>query len=350
MRKALYILSILAVAVSCERSFDISKQVGESTVWMSFIPSNDYDTTFFILQATTPLAGATNPVLTRDESVEVKVNGHSLTLEKDGRSVPDRIQFYATDHVFSPGDRVETVATVPGVGSVSASCEVPEPFPTFTWTARRVPRSSSNSFLMVVDVDYTDPGDGGYYGAVVMQYSEDDSQFEDQDPETGEKYWGEISHSSHTDALSPWPMVDSDALSAMGEEPITVSPKKNNTLSGWYPEVQIWNDTADSAPKDGRRRMTFASLCRESPAHVDYTGGSFDGWAEHSYKYQLVLYRFSESYYNYLKARYNSSNNEFSQLGLSPASFVYTNVKGGAGVCGAYTVLASDWIELPPVE
>ena len=79
---------------------------------------------------------------------------------------------------------------------------------------------------------------------------------------------------------------------------------------------------------------------------MDYTDGEYHGWVERSIKYSLVLYRFSESYYNYLKARYNSDHNDFSSLGMAPASFVYTNVSGGAGVCGAYVVSETDWIEL----
>jgi hypothetical protein len=354
MRRAFIVLASCIALAACERSFDISKEVGESTVWMSFIPSNDYDTTFFILQATTPLVGVAEPVLTRDESVEVKVNGQPLSLEKNERSIPDRQQFYATDHVFAPGDRVEAVATVPGTGTVSASCEVPQPFPTYTWTISRVPRpSSSVSFTMYVDIDYTDPGDGGYYGVVLMQYWECESQWEDRDPETGEKYWGEITHEEHTGALTPWAMSDSEALSASAEEPVTVMPRYFNylnTRTDNQRRVQIWSDKPGSAPAGSTRRITFASRCNESPAHVDYDRGEYHGWADYRYKYRLVLYRFSESYYNYLKARYNSSYGDFAEMGLSPASFVYTNVKGGAGVCGAYTVLSSDWVTLPPAE
>ena len=166
MKRCFAIIASCIALVACERAFDISKQVGESVIWMTFIPSNDYDTTFFILQATTPLIGKTNPVKTSGESVEVKVNGQSLKMEKSDRSVPERHQYYATDHVFMPGDRVEIAATVPGTGSADASCIVPEPFPAYDWSARLVKRSEGGQALFV-DIDYADPGDGaGYYGAM----------------------------------------------------------------------------------------------------------------------------------------------------------------------------------------
>lgn len=345
MRRVFAIIASCIALAACERSFDISKQVGESTLWMSFIPSNDYDTTYFILQATTPLVGATNPVRTSGESVEVKVNGQTLRMDKSDRSVPDRMQFYATDHVFVPGDRVEVAATVPGTGSADASCVVPEPFPAFIWTARLVKRSEGGQALFV-DIDYSDPADGaGYYGAAVCQYTEQDNQWLETDPETGESYLGEIIHSSHTGFLSPCPMSDAEGLSAASENPVTVIPSYFNTLSsnGSRQSVQIWSDVSTPTLADGRRRMTFASVCYEQPSgRREYSRG----WSESRYKYRLVLYRFSESYYNYLKARYNNNSDEFSSMGLAPASFVYTNVRGGAGVCGAYTVISSDWIEL----
>lgn len=348
MKRAVAIIALCIAMIACERSFDITRQVGDSTVWMTFIPSNDYDTTFFIVQGTTPLAGTTDPLKTNRETIEVRVNGLPLTMKKDGRrSVPDRVQFYATDYVFSPGDMVEVSASVPGAGSVSASCEVPEPFPSYAWKARLVPRTSLSVYTMVVDIEYDDPGDGGYYGAAVVQYLESDTQWEETDPETGEKHWGKVRHETNTSSLSPCSLSDSDGFSAQAEGPLSVSPKRFNYLSGGvYQAVQIWCDTPSTVPVDGQRHMTIASHCYESPAREDYTGGTHDGWSEHHYKYKLVLYRFSESYYNYLKARYNIDHDDFSSLGLAPPSFVYTNVKGGAGVCGSYTVISSDWIEI----
>lgn len=346
MRRVLIIILALAALCGCERSFDISGQVGDSTIWMTFIPSNDYDSTFFFVQAATPLVGKTDPVLTTGESVEVLVNGQPLTLEKNRRSIVDRLQCYVTDHVFKSGDVVEASATVPGVGTVDASCEVPEPFPSYSWKTWIVEKTDRINTLFV-DIEYDDPGDGGYYGAVVCQYIEETSQWEDNDPETGEKHWGEVTHSTRTGYLPPCAMTEMDGLSAGSENPITAMPMYYN-----YPfdrfdssrRVQIWSDAPNSSSKDGRRHMTFASRCNEQPGRTDYTGGTYHGWTEHHYKYRLVLYRFSESYYNYLKARYNSDNDDFSSLGLAPASFVYTNVRGGAGVCGAYTVIYSDWI------
>lgn len=346
MRRVISIIMICLSLASCERYFDISKQVDDGTIWMTFIPSNDYDTTFFCLQATTPLAGLTEPVITKNESVDVLVNGKPLKMKLDAKSIPDRLTFYKTGYKFTPGDKVEATATVPDVGSVSASCTVPEPFPPFIWKTRVIPRNSSYNAL-VVDIEYEDPGNGGWYGAAVIQLCEKAGQWEETDPETGEKYWGELEFSTQVRFLAQVSMTDSNGISASGEDPVQVSPKYYNTLSGNHPKVQIWCDAPGTSNDSTRRSFSFASNFYEEP---DEYSENYDGLRAHrnfyKYKYQLVLYRFSESCYNYLKARYNSDHGNFSGLGFAPSSFVYTNVEGGAGVCGAYTVISSDTITI----
>ena len=349
MRKILLILPVLAGLAACERSFDITKQLEEGVVWMSFIPSNDYDTTFFIVQGTTPLIGYPSPKRTSGESVSVKVNGQSLELEKSNRSIPDRMQFYATEHVFSPGDLIEVTATIPGLDDVSASCEMPGLFPDYTWKARN-PEPEKRSFTLYVDIDYADPNDeGGFYGAVVLQRSDTDSQEAKWDPDSKDWIWGEIKHRTDSKGLMPTAMTDLGSLSAASETPVSVMPRYYNFMKGGesYSSVQIWKDIPGYTSKEGRRHITIASTCYEGAksSYYEYPENSISK-SERRYTYRIVLYRFSESFYNYLKAQYNNNGSEFFELGLAPVSYVYTNVHGGTGVCGAYTVTSSDWIEL----
>ena len=351
MKRVLAIIVSCVAMVACDRYFDVSDQVGEGIVWMSFIPSNDYDTTFFILQATTPLVGVTKPVLTRDESVEVTVNGRPLDLEKSERSVPDRMQYYATTCSFKPGDRVEAVATVPGTGSVNASCEVPEQFPAYSWKTS-LARRSDDEYTLYVDLDYADSGEGGYLGAAVVECCDADSQSGMEDPETGEIIWDEIEHSTIEGALYPSSLSDGEGLAAGSEDPVSVSPKYYNYYNmneiGRNGNVQIWYDAAGPAPAGGRRQVTLAVHPSYMSGVTDYhfPGEGYHHRVDRRCKFKVVLYRFSESCYKYLKAQYNGQTSDFSEVGLAPASFVYTNVKGGAGVCGSYTVIATDWFDV----
>lgn len=350
MKKALLILPVLAVLAACERSFDISKQLGDGLVWMSFIPSNDYDTTFFIVQGTTPLVGYPEPRKTSGETISVTVNGRPLELEKSERSVPDKMQFYATEHVFEPGDLIEAGASLPGMAPVSASCEMPGNFPDYTWKLRR-PKASQDRWALYADIDYADPKDeGGFYGAAIVQECAIDGQLAEWDPENGEWVWGEVTHDVLTTWLRPSALTDIGSLSASSEDPVIVTPDIYNYMSGYFEEmhpVQIWKDMPGYAGADGRRSLTLAATFHEGSKRFDIeVPGEYARWQERHYTYRIVLYRFSESFYNYLKAQYNNNGSEFFELGLAPVSYVYTNVRGGAGICGAYTVVSSNPLEL----
>ena len=55
-------------------------------------------------------------------------------------------------------------------------------------------------------------------------------------------------------------------------------------------------------------------------------------------KLKLLVYTLSEELYGYLNAEYNKNNNVLSMLGLAPSNFAYSNVDGGYGVLGGYSL------------
>ena len=57
-----------------------------------------------------------------------------------------------------------------------------------------------------------------------------------------------------------------------------------------------------------------------------------------SQKLKLLVYTLSEELYGYLNAEYNKNNNVLSMLGLAPSNFAYSNVDGGYGVLGGYSL------------
>ena len=57
----------------------------------------------------------------------------------------------------------------------------------------------------------------------------------------------------------------------------------------------------------------------------------------------LLVYTLSEELYGYLNAEYNKNNNVLSMLGLAPSNFAYSNVDGGYGVLGGYSL--REWIK-----
>ena len=124
---------------------------------------------------------------------------------------------------------------------------------------------------------------------------------------------------------------------------------------GMYNYVFSWVDVPDKEPQTGHQQV-----------RVHYRGGSFDTGAEvpegywdwswagdvfngvtshYEYRYSLMFYNYDENCFNYLKARDNKEN-ELALFGLAPASFTFTNVQDGVGVCGSYMVSATDWFTI----
>lgn len=65
------------------------------------------------------------------------------------------------------------------------------------------------------------------------------------------------------------------------------------------------------------------------------------------FKYKLKIYRLSPQMYHCIHAKYIEDNSDAPlHLGLSPATYVYTNIEGGLGMFGAVSCYESDWFDL----
>lgn len=64
-------------------------------------------------------------------------------------------------------------------------------------------------------------------------------------------------------------------------------------------------------------------------------------------QYKLILRSLSPEFYYYAKALYLSQADNLAGMGLSPVNFTYSNIKGGAGLLGAYTSYESEWFDNP---
>lgn len=84
------------------------------------------------------------------------------------------------------------------------------------------------------------------------------------------------------------------------------------------------------------------------PPEDERLGKMITGREEVEYRYRLVLYKVSPELYRYCKARNLQDNNVLIEVGLSPATFSYTNVVNGFGVVGAFSEpVFSDWVFSP---
>ncbi len=57
---------------------------------------------------------------------------------------------------------------------------------------------------------------------------------------------------------------------------------------------------------------------------------------------QLILHRLSKEFYYYAKAQYQSNFDFLSNMGLTPANFTYSNIRGGIGLIGAISTTCTE--------
>ena len=361
MKKLTYlIISALTAAslISCEKEFTIRSGFGEGMVFLKFVPSNVSDTTFLSIQQTTPLNDSRHPRTTEGESVAVSVNGSPVNLTKQSYAAQTTgPQNYLLKRRFAVGDKVEVRGSIPGAKSVESSFTVPTAFPEYSLKTH-VEGLDEYFSQICFDVEYENtPESSGCYGLAVLKETTFKSRHGIADAFTQTITWGDTSIFVGYSYEYPESIGDL-GITSSGQEPMVFYSYALDRIFGRResPNILAWKDAPDSRNGKGSHQIRVyyeeERTLGEMPPDWFFKeyGGTQASWdfsiQTTTHRYKLILYSFSEELYNYLKADYNMTNNELSEIGLSPASFTYTNVKDGIGVCGAYTVSESDWIKV----
>lgn len=348
-------LTALVAFSSCEYVFEIEGQMSGSQTYVRFVPSNESDTTFLFIQATTPLKDGNHPTRTEGESVHVLVNGTEIELEKQkdlGGEFTSKV--YATTHKFNPGDRIELEASIPGRNTATASATVPQDFPQPEWTYRIERKSSyydNYDSGVCIEIEYDNaPGNSGRYAVAVLEETSFEAYTWYGTDDTGESEW--IEHEAQVSVNNCYRYTPVDnALSTIGQKPLVVRPAMlnwdNRTFahgddwysSPWFVEAMAWTDIPDKTGRKGTHQV----YVRYSKDSVKEGYSYRNSW---KYRYKLVFYSFDEASYDYLKAQENNAGSVFAGIGLAPASMTYTNIRDGIGVCGAYIASETDWFKI----
>lgn len=293
MKKAILLVFAVLAICSCESTFDVEGQMGDGVVRISFAPSNDHDSTFFYVQATSALKNGNQAVKTSGETVSATVNGKVITLEKaPERCQKNGYQAYWTKYQFRSGDEIRVEASVPGIESVYSNTTIPASFPEVNWNYQTADGQ------ICFDIEYDNlPSNSGYYGVAIMAENRD----------------GSISY------CTP---AETEGFQQFQPERIN-----ENWQGESYSRVLAWTDIPGKSSK----------ACRQQIRAIE---------ADDAIRYRLVFYSFDENSYNHLRAQENIRSDRFAIAGLAPVSYAFTNVRNGAGVCGSYMVSETDWFEV----
>ena len=378
MRLLRYILLSVFLAgclCGCEYYFPLEGLDNDSKLYVQCIAGNSERTYINVQKALG--VNSTGEIMPDVENISLKVNGRECSIEKlilpdppqQGYYDPEigyiyredeeydsdywtlrRYNLWYTDAPIKDGDDLSLEVAARGMESVSANVKVPQKV--VIQEVNAAPRCSTitefdNTYrmsYMSFDVSLADISADDYYGLCIeMDVTTSYAYFDGHTETYSHKNYGNIitwdSGSGMTDVLeSQGDWIDAyynnyfiDSYASSGLHLIPGSCLKDGHLK-FDCNLEFSSDSiSDVCDFDENGQLTIVGQ-----VHIKTDS-----------KYKVSIYRVSPEFYRFNKAQYLLRTNYLAELGLSPSTFSYTNVRGGFGVLGALTCSSTPWYQAP---
>lgn len=341
-------LVVLLLFTACRDEFNLDKLQNASKMVLYCFPTTA-DTTYISVTTSVGVKRTTDTRQTQpldDARISYTVNGEAREVQQAGDGM-----FFVVGRQ-QPGDRIGIRAEHSAYGVAEATATVPEAVPV---TMERVvaikeydPDWYEARDFYQLQATFTDPATTeDYYGVrvCVKKYKGHGSAYyEGTEGEEGgvSIYVGDYDtyqqfmkmypdyHWSYelTDSIVEWPQV------------VTIDEPLLNPLSGIDSDFGFDNESYDNFYIFSDREISGQTYTLRLNIPT-YTGrGEYD-WGEE--RYQVVLYRITPDFYQFLKSYNDVANNELAQGGFSQVSPTRSNVSGGFGLLGSYAAWKSNW-------
>ena len=348
--RALIPVLLLGCLSACEIPFSL-EDASSPRIFVQCVPADGG--TSLLVQYAAPAYGNASTVFDfHPSSVVLTVNGRPQTLSEG--ALRDGL-LYSTAPL-QPGDEVKVEVSAKDLPSVSGSSTVP-PVPSISgWKVETVQSDTLSSTRITLTLDHAPTADE-YHGLQIR---------------------------THTDLLyleNGIPVTDSfDAYTAPGKA-FTEQEIARMDLSD-YIQVNFSGGLISGMATDEPLAILSAdqfdgrdySFYLDSPDLdwlYDFAGGALpgeQGWDLDTGAWdwfsdgedeadeelperillgkvttcQLILHRLSKEFYHYARAQYQSNFDFLSNMGLTPANFTYSNIRGGIGLIGAISTTRTE--------
>lgn len=367
---------------SCEYNFYPEGLDKGSKLYVQCIAGNS-DTTYINIQKAMGINSG-GEIMPDVESISLKINGKESSIKKyvlpdpPEYTYPDypyfetkdspvepiyiddlpyyilkRYNMWYTDAPIKEGDNVSLEVRAKGMEEVSASAKVPQEV--VVKEIKASPRCTTitdfdftyRETYMSFDISLEGASPDDYYGITVMQEQDNILSYDDGRVETyNNKGYGRIIN---------WSESDSEIMS---ELQATGGAWIDSYYNGYFIDSYGANSmklVSGNILKDGHLQFdcsifwsedhesTYAIFDEVTNMWVD--GGSLT--VTRDARYKLLIYKVSPEFFRFNKAQYLLETNYLAELGLSPSTYSYTNIKGGFGVLGTLTCTATPWYPAP---
>lgn len=343
MKRALYILSMLLLAASCEIPFDLDQST-EPQIYLQAIAKGTH--VQIIPLVANPVSGA--PAADAPLDIHVEVNGESIPVRAQ-----DSISYIA--HIPGPRwkleeeDEISVTVRSGSLPPVSGSTHFPKPLviEDFSWEPMQV--DTLKAVKVSVKLDH-EPGDEEYYG--IRIHRQEHLIFPDD-------FYKQVYRSVYDGYITPGYVLtladigrldlenfvqvnyDGRFLGGRNSQPLTLLTKKQFKGDTYQFYLNSYDTAILNGIREGSERNTEtagggnAKGEKDASASGQGQGGQKANAIGRRTTYNIELYRLSPEFYLFSKALFQSSFDFLSNMGLVPANFTWSNVKGGLGFVGA---------------
>lgn len=347
---ALIPVLLLGCLTACEIPFSL-EDTSSPRIFVHCVPADGG--TSLLVQYAAPAYGNASKVFDfHPSSVVLTVNGTPQTLIAEGQK--DGL-LHSTTHL-QPGDEVAVEVSAEGLPSASGSSTVP-PIPTISgWKLETIQSDTLTCTRITLTLDHI-PAAGEYLGLQIRTHT-DLLYLEDGIPVMD----------SIDEYAAPGKALTDQEIARMDLSDYIQVNFSDGLISGMATDEPLAILTADQF--DGRD-YSFYLDSPDLDWLYDFAGGALpgeQGWDLDSGNWswlsdgedeadedpqerillgkvttcQLILHRLSKEFYYYAKAQYQSNFDFLSNMGLTPANFTYSNIRGGIGLIGAISTTCTE--------
>ena len=373
----LSIFLLLGCLGSCDYYFYPEGLDKDSKLYVQCIAGNS-DTTFINIQKAMGI-NSVGDIMPDVESVSLRINGKESPIEKYVPTPPEDIPFgtkdtppepfypeeyvsyytlrlynlWCTDAPVREGDQISLEVKAKGMQEVSATSVVPDKV--VIKEINVAPRcttvtSFDNTYTedyVSLDISLENASADDYYGITIEQEQETVLSYDDGRSESyTSKGYGRV---------IDWNADQGDVMSEIQGNGETWTEAYYN---GWFIDSYgrgLMKLFPGSLIKDGHLKIDCSILLSEelesSYSEFDQQTGTWipggKMTSRRTGKFRLLFYKVSPEFYRFNRAQYLLENNALAELGLSPSTFSYTNVRGGFGVLAALTCNTTQWYPAP---
>ena len=348
--RALIPVLLLGCLSACEIPFSL-EDASTPRIFVQCVPADGG--TSLLIQYAAPAYGNASKVFDfHPSSATLTVNGRPQTLSEGG--LKDGL-LYSTSSL-QPGDEVKVEVSAEGLPSASGSSTVP-PIPAISdRKVETVQSDTLTSTRITLTLDHA-PAADEYYGLQIWTRT-DLLYLEDGIPATD----------SFEAYSAPGKAFTDQEIARMDLSDYVQVNFSDGLISGMATDKPLAILTADQF--DGRDYpfyldspdldwlYDFAGDALPGEQGWDLDAGGWDWFSDGDDETdeelperillgkvttcQLILHRLSKEFYYYAKAQYQSNFDFLSNMGLTPANFTYSNIRGGIGLIGAISTTRTE--------